>query len=428
MRADDHVRRDARGQISYERRAQLAATVNRQIGQHVRRLALDQRIEQPFDFPDERRHRPDLSGVSAAQILKIEALDGLDQSASARVAADHHFHERREFSFGSVRPFADRSLLLFQRGEVETRQCQERHALRASDPLLARDLVEMARRARLLERRHGHDALVLAAVVASCARLRNTPSGILLCHFREVLTKMAFVIVDEARALLERILLEFRMIAVEAVELHHVARLALLVGDLVQLELGALMLLVAGRTIEAARRHIVRRESRALSAHRMRRRCFRRDFSQPLCAPLQHVGCCTVRIESRIRHFMTTEACIAIGVPVANDEAVQPAQFATAALGVAGAAILDRAVRARERSRHQELHVVGENEGQTYTNKGSETHHYRETIASGDGARRPLLLRRPGRSGPSRPPHHHQAADEKAYTTTTCSTVSTINA
>jgi hypothetical protein len=40
------------------------------------------------------------------------------------------------------------------------------------------------------------------------------------------------------------------VIAVETVELHHVAGVALLVGDPVQIEIEALVLLVAGRAVE----------------------------------------------------------------------------------------------------------------------------------------------------------------------------------
>ena len=63
------------------------------------------------------------------------------------------------------------------------------------------------------------------------------------------LAEMAVMVVDDPRAPLERIVFEFRMMAVEAVELHHVARAAFLVGDLAQIEVDALMLLVAGRAM-----------------------------------------------------------------------------------------------------------------------------------------------------------------------------------
>jgi hypothetical protein len=101
---------------------------------------------------------------------------------------------------------------------------------------------------------------------------------------------MAGMIVDDPGAPLERIVLEFWVFAVEAVELHHVAGTALLVGDLVQAEIDALMLLVAGRAIKAACDHVMGREGDALRASRLRLRRLRRDFRQPLGALLQRFG------------------------------------------------------------------------------------------------------------------------------------------
>src|SRR4029079_11253869 len=154
-------------------------------------------------------------------------------------------------------------------------------ALRAADPFLADDLVEMAGGAGLLERGHGHDSLVPVAVVTSRAGSGNAPCGILLPHFRVVFAEMAGVVVDDPRAPLERVVLEFRVMAVEAVELHHVAGAALLVGDLVQTEIDALMLLVAGRAIETACDHVMGWEGDALRVGRLRRRRLRGDFCQP---------------------------------------------------------------------------------------------------------------------------------------------------
>ena len=68
-------------------------------------------------------------------------------------------------------------------------------------------------------------------------------------HHREVLVEMAGMVVDNPRAPLERVILEFGVMAVEAVEFHHVAGAALLVGDSGQIEMDALMLLVAGRAM-----------------------------------------------------------------------------------------------------------------------------------------------------------------------------------
>src|SRR5262245_34827197 len=108
----------------------------------------------------------------------------------------------------------------------------------------------MARGAGLLERCHGHESLVLAAVVTGRAGSGNVRRRILLRDLREVLAEMAGVIEYDPGAPFERIVVEFRVMAIEAVELHDVAEVALLTGDLAQFEVGALMLLVAGRAIE----------------------------------------------------------------------------------------------------------------------------------------------------------------------------------
>ena len=195
--------------------------------------------------------------------------------------------------------------------------------------------------------------------------------------------EMAGMVVDDPCAPLERIVLEFRVMAVEAVELHHVAGVALLVGDLVQIEIDALMLLVAGRAIETACDHVMGREGDALRAGPLRRRRPRSDFRQPLGALLQHLGRSAVRVEGRVRHFVAGETGLAVGERIAGDEAVNPAQFAAAALGVAGAAILDRAVNARQRPRHQKLRVLGEKEGRAQADDGHERQPHRQTVAPG---------------------------------------------
>ena len=93
----------------------------------------------------------------------------------------------------------------------------------------------------------GHDSPVLVAIVTIRTGGGNAPCWIFLSDFREVLSEMPGMVVHDPSASLERIVLEFRVMSVEAVELHHVARPAFLVGDLVEIIADALMLLVAGR-------------------------------------------------------------------------------------------------------------------------------------------------------------------------------------
>ncbi|WP_333794267.1 hypothetical protein [Hyphomicrobium sp.] len=122
----------------------------------------------------------------------------------------------------------------------------------------------MAAGTGLLEWRYRHDALVLAAVVAGRAGIGNALRRIFLRNVRIVLTEMASMVVDDPCAPPEWIGLELRVMAVEAVELHYVAGAALLVGNLVQIEIGALMLLVASRAREAACSHVMGREGGVL--------------------------------------------------------------------------------------------------------------------------------------------------------------------
>ena len=53
-----------------------------------------------------------------------------------------------------------------------------------------------------------------------------------------------------------------------------------------------------------------------------------------------------MRVEGGVRHFVAGETGLAVGKRIAGDEAVKPAQFAFAALRVAGAAIFYCAVSA----------------------------------------------------------------------------------
>ncbi|HEX6609139.1 MAG TPA: hypothetical protein VF051_00035 [Hyphomicrobiaceae bacterium] len=87
-------------------------------------------------------------------------------------------------------------------------------------------------------------------------------------------------------------------------------------------------------------------------------------------------------------------------MPIAGDEAMQPRQFAVAALGVAGAAIFDGAVGARQRPGHQELRVLGEKESRAKDGNGQERQPRRQTIAPKARCLGTLCLRRPIRSDP----------------------------
>ena len=77
---------------------------------------------------------------------------------------------------------------------------------------------------------------------------------------------MTGMVVDDAWTPLERIVLEFRVMAFEAVELHRVARMALLVRGLAQIDIDTFVLLVAGRARETTPDHFVGREGDALRA------------------------------------------------------------------------------------------------------------------------------------------------------------------
>src|SRR5690606_2892021 len=138
----------------------------------------------------------------------------------------------------------------------------------STGPLLAGDLVEMAGGAGLLEWRHGHEPLVLAAAVAGRAGLGNALRRILLRHFRVVLAEMAGMIVDEARAPLERIALEIRVMTIESIEFHNVTGVALLIREFRQIEAGTLVLLVTCGAVEIALGHTTGRKGGILRAGR----------------------------------------------------------------------------------------------------------------------------------------------------------------
>jgi hypothetical protein len=127
----------------------------------------------------------------------------------------------------------------------------------------------------------------------------------------------------------------------------------LLVGYLVQIETYALMLLVAGCAIETAGDYLFHRECDALQASRLRWSPACGDLAQPPGALLQHFGRSAVRVECRVRHFVACKASLAVGKRIGGDKTVKPAQLVAAALGVAGVAIFDRAVTARQRPRHE---------------------------------------------------------------------------
>ena len=275
------------------------------------------------------------------------------------------------------------------------------------------DLAQMAGRTGLLEPGHAHDPLVVATVVAARAGFGDALCLILLCHLRIMLTEMSSVIVYDPCTPIKRIGIEILVIAVEAVEFHHMTRAALLVGDLFQIEIDALVLLVAGRARESACGHVMGREGDCLRARRWRLRQTRGTFHKSLSAPFEYVAWRAVRIESRFRHFVAGEAGLAVSERISADEAVNPTQFAAAALGVAGRASLDCAMGTRERPRHQELRALRDKEDRAEAKEGRQPQMPGKTVAPWFSLRLPFRLRRPNRCDPSRPPHH-QAPDEKA--------------
>jgi hypothetical protein len=169
------------------------------------------------------------------------------------------------------------------------------------------------------------------------------------------------------------------------------------------------MLLVAGRTREAAFEHLIGGECDALRTRRYRRRRARDNFYKPLGTPLQNISGNSVCIESCIPHFVAGETGFAVGKGITGKKAVNPAQLTAAAPAMAGAAILDAAVSTRQRSRHQKLRTLGENNCDAHADKSYKRHHFRNTVAQGGGSRLPIDLGRLKRSVP-----HHQAPDEKA--------------
>src|SRR4051794_782158 len=128
--------------------------------------------------------------------------------------------------------------------------------------------------------------------------------------------------------------------AVEAVKLHDVTGAALFVGDFVQSEIDALMLLVAGGAVETVRDLVIGWEGDALRASRLRYGRSRGEFAQPFGASLQRLRRSTVRVEGRVRHLVAGKASLAVGEGIAGDETTNPAQFSGPAAAMTIAAIL----------------------------------------------------------------------------------------
>ena len=123
-------------------------------------------MKQLFDLPHELRHCLDLSVTRLPQFLEVQAVHNLDQFTAFLAPADHHFHKRSEPGIRRARPFAYQSVLILQRLHVDAGKREEGNSFRTARPLVAIYLVEMAGGAGLLERRHGHDVLIIPAVVA----------------------------------------------------------------------------------------------------------------------------------------------------------------------------------------------------------------------------------------------------------------------
>lgn len=198
---------------------------------------------------------------------------------------------------------------------------------------------------------------------------------------------------------------------VETVEFHHVAGLTFLVRYPLQIEIGALVLPMARRTSEAARNRFVRRKGEALRARRAGYWRVGRHLGHPHGAEPQRLGGSAVSVERRLRHLVARDACLAVRQAVVGNETANPAQPPVATTGMAGAAGLDRAMRARERSRHQKFRALGENEGRAEHHDGDQPKLHGEQVASPcRGYPPPIFLMCSFRL----PPPHHRAPDEKA--------------
>ena len=224
---------------------------------------------------------------------------------------------------------------------------------------------------------------------------------------------MAGVVEDDPRAPLKRKVLELRVVTVEAVELHNMTGAALLVGDLVQIETDALMLLVAGRAVELAFENGGRRKCDVLDARRRWCGDLPGDLRQPLRTLLQNLLRGAVCVEGGLRHLVTGEACLAVSEWVAGDKAVCPGQLPAAALGVAGAALLDRPMSTGQWPGHQELRALGEKGGRGQAGGGYDRKKCRDEVAPGARRHSPFGRARPADAELVGTPHH-QAPEEKA--------------
>ena len=100
---------------------------------------------------------------------------------------------------------------------------------------------------------------------------RDALGAVFLCHLGKVLIEVGGVIVDDWRSVDEGIILELRVVSLEAVELDDMAGPALLVRNVHEIGMCALVFLMARRASDATPSGVMGRKKLALSPSNERR-------------------------------------------------------------------------------------------------------------------------------------------------------------
>ncbi|WP_414463474.1 hypothetical protein [Hyphomicrobium sp. DY-1] len=148
----------------------------------------------------------------------------------------------------------------------------------------------MTATARSLKRNNSHKPSVVLAVVTRRAGDRNLSRRVFFLDVPKVFVEMCGVVIDDPCASPERVGIECRMTIIEAVEFHRMTGSALLIGDLVQIEIDALVLLMTACAVNASGNHLLHRQGSGLRARGQRLRAYSCNIYKPQRALPQDIS------------------------------------------------------------------------------------------------------------------------------------------
>ena len=291
------------------------------------------------------------------QVLQIGLGDDLQILGDHRVGRDQELGIGRDVEGQrGFRPFADGDAAFDQRFEIEFRHRDHRRALRSGDGF-ADDVLAVALGAGVGEIRGQHEAAGGVGRMAAVAGLGRPDA--LLSLFGEVFAVVRIVIEDHAGAARVGVVAEGGMTVREGGEGQLVAGLAAGIGDLDEIRILALMLLVAGAAGERPVMRLERgREDGAAHLDGPGNRAVRRRLLELAdeigqLRPRQGVGVGRIRAP-----FVAFEAFFVVGDGIGVGEGgLQPAQRAAVEGDVAVAAGLDFGMAGIDRAGVDQLRV-----------------------------------------------------------------------